>query len=487
MIRKVFHILILFVFTTNSSCAQSEYSTVDIGEEIEYRLLPPVLIEGESPDTYTLEDRMAHLRIPGISIAVINGGVLEWAGGFGVLTAGNNEPVTASTLFQAASMSKPVAATAVLYLSEEGTVDLDEDVNGYLTSWILPANRHTESVPVTLRRLLNHTAGVNVHGFPGYPASQEKLPELREILEGSGSVNTGPIRVQSMPGSQWRYSGGGYTIIQQVIEDVTNKSFSDVMHELVLEPLEMTNSTYTQPLPKVMEREAASGHTNGDSPVTGGWHQYPEQAAAGLWTTPTDVARWIIDKQQTLQNSNGEILSAETVKEMFTPNMGGWGLGPDIAGRGSSLNFSHSGSNEGFSCFMTGFAETGQGIIIMTNSDNGSRLVMEILRTAAYHFDWPDYKPASRSVAEVDTQVLQNYTGLFQLATGMPLEISISGKGLEIKIPGQQKLIFLPSSETTFFDTTSEIEISFSSSDEDKAEELKLIFGSREIIGNRVE
>ncbi len=487
MIRKILHILFLSILAFNSTCAQSEYPVVDISDEIEHRLLPAVLIDGERPQSQPIKDRMDHFKVPGVSIAVINENKIVWTGGFGKLRAGSDIPITNSTLFQAASMSKPLTATAVLYLTEKGSIELDEDINEYLHSWKLPENSHTETQPVTLRHLLNHTAGINVHGFPGYPASQEELPELREILEGTGSVNTNPIRANSIPGNQWSYSGGGYTIIQQIIEDVTDNSFSELMKQVVLEPLEMTNSTFSQPLPKLMENQAAIGHINGDRPVSGGWYHYPEQAAAGLWTTPGDISQWIIDKQQTLLNGTGKILSVELVNEMLTPDKGGWGLGPELAGQDDSINFKHSGANKGFRCYMVAFAKTGQGIVVMTNSDNGTRLAMEILRTVAFHYNWPDYKPVKRTIAEIQPEILENYTGLYQLETGMLIEINVSGKGLVIKFPGEQGLTFLPSSESSFFDTTSEIELKFNINDTEKSEQLLLSFGVHEITGNLIE
>jgi hypothetical protein len=257
--------------------------------------------------------------------------------------------------------------------------------------------------------------------------------------------------------------------------------------QVVLEPLEMTNSTFVQPLPKEKESEAAFGHIYGDRPVAGGWHHYPEQAAAGLWTTPGDLSNWIMDKQQTILNGTGKILSVELVNEMFTPNKGGWGLGPDLAGQEETVNFKHSGANEGFRCYMVAFAKTGQGIVVMTNSDNGTRLAMEIIRTVAYHFNWPDYKPVKRNLAEIRPETLENYTGLYELETGIRIEINVSGNGLLLKFPGEQRLTFLPSSEDSFFDTSSEIELRFKSNGSDKSEQLLLIFGAHEITGNLIE
>ena len=221
-------------------------------------------------------------KIPGASIAVIEGFQIEWADGYGVRRAGGDEAVDTETLFQAASISKPVAALAALRLVEAGKLNLDEDVNRRLVAWKLPDNKFTETQKVTVRHLLSHTGGVTVHGFPGYP-SDTTAASLLEVLDGKPPANTAEIRVDTIPGTKWRYAGGGYCIMQQMVVDVTGQSFPMSMQELVLEPLEMTRSTYQQPLPKSLEENAAIAHRIDGTTIPSRWHVYPEMAAAGLW------------------------------------------------------------------------------------------------------------------------------------------------------------------------------------------------------------
>src|SRR5690606_17154585 len=158
-------------------------------------------------------------------------------------------------------------------------------VNDQLTSWRLPANEHTAAQPVTLRHLLTHSAGTTVHGFRGY-ARGEEVPTLVQLLDGVKPANSAPVRVDIPVGSRWRYSGGGISIAQLVVEDETQKPFAQAARELVLQPFGMGNSTYVQPLPAALRDKAATGHRASGEPVAGNWHTYPEQAAAGLWTTP---------------------------------------------------------------------------------------------------------------------------------------------------------------------------------------------------------
>jgi CubicO group peptidase (beta-lactamase class C family) len=302
-------------------------------------LIGGVVIKGDDHATHTLADRMKELNIPGVSIAVIHLGKIEWARGFGVCSLGG-APVTAETMFQAGSISKPLAAMAALHLVQQGKLSLDTDVNTYLTSWRLPSDPITGGKPITLRELLTHTAGITVHGFPGY-ASTEPVPSLVQVLNGQKPANTAPIRSEAAPGVTWKYSGGGYTIMQQVLIDVTHEPFAKLLHDSVLAPIGMKHSTYEQPLPQALQSLAATPFRGDGKPVDGGAHTYPEQAAAGLWTTPTDLARYAIEVEQSLQGAANHVLSADMTAGMLKPGIGHWGLGLEIGGadaKGSGIS-----------------------------------------------------------------------------------------------------------------------------------------------------
>ena len=268
---------------------QAQHGVAERMRRVEQGLLTPVVLKGTAPGM-SLPDRMANYRVPGISIAIINDGRIEWAKGYGVTEAGGSTPVDTSTLFQAASISKPVAAMAALRLVEQGKLSLDADVNASLRTWRLPGNDFTRTEKVTLRRLLSHNAGTTVHGFRGY-AQGEAVPSVVQILNGERPANSAAVRVDTLPGALWRYSGGGTTIVQLLMHDVTGKAFPTLMRESVLGPVQMVHSGYEQPLPAARGPFAAIGHSSSGAAIAGKWHTYPELFAAGLWTTRTRCPR----------------------------------------------------------------------------------------------------------------------------------------------------------------------------------------------------
>lgn len=331
---------------------------------------------------------MERNKVPGVSIAVIDNYQVLWADGFGVVTAGSQQPVTPTTLFQAASISKPVAALAALRTAEMGKLALDEDVNPRLVSWHIPASQMMVGRPVTLRKLLSHTAGLNVHGFGGY-AVGEAVPTLVQVLSGSPPANSAPVKLLMKPGYKFSYSGGGYTVVQQLLIDITGAAFPDYMRRQVLEPLGMDHSTYEQPLPDKLAPQAATAHLIDGTPIKGRWHIYPEMAAAGLWTTPGDLAKVVIEIAGTANGRTGNLLSASMISEMLKPVAGPYGLGLAVRGEGRSFTFSHGGSNEGYRCLMVGMPATGQGVVIMTNGDGGSKLLQAVLPVVHDAYGWP--------------------------------------------------------------------------------------------------
>ena len=343
----------------------------------------------------SLLDYIAKQRIPGVSIAIINDYQIEWAEGYGVREMGQPDAVNTGTLFQACSISKAVTAVAALRLVEQGQLDLDSDINTFLTSWKVPSQKKGVGQPaVTLRQLLSHTAGMSVAWYPGYHREQD-IPTLYEVLESSYVSNTPEVRVTATPGESFRYSGGGYCVVQQALMDVTRKPFPELMRELVFEPVEMQQSTYEQPLPSEKWQRAATAHRPGGKPVPGKWHIYPEMAAAGLWTTPTDLARLALDLQRAEAGMPSYLLSHQMVKELLTPQTsagerGKIGLGVFIHGAGKNARFGHSGDNAGFNCQWLSLVHKGQGCVIMTNSDEGWLITDKLPRIIAQVYGWPD-------------------------------------------------------------------------------------------------
>ncbi len=381
MIPVVLFLLAGCLPPTNELPSPLDLAAPDAAERIA-RIEASIVPDGG--EAVTLVDRMRQLDIPAVSVAVFEKGSISWAKAWGMADREEVRPAATNTLFQAASISKPVAAAAMLSLVEDGLLDLDADVNAYLTRWKVPENEFTATEKVTLRRIVNHTAGTTVWGFPGY-ARTEVLPPTIGVLDGEG--NTDSVRVYKKPGESWQYSGGGYTVLQLVLEDVTGRPFPDLVRERVLEPSDMSSSGYLQPLPPARWADAATGYREDGRPVEGQWHVYPEMAAAGLWTTPSDLARFAMAVQNDLQGA-GTVLDSATVREMLTPGMENHGLGPMISADG--LQFRHGGANEGFRCALIAFIDGRGGVAIMTNSDAGGTVLGEVRDAVAKEYGWPN-------------------------------------------------------------------------------------------------
>ena len=327
---------------------------------------------------------------PGAAVAVINDFELDYVEVHGVMSRATREPVTEETLFQAASLSKGVSAVGVLSLAEDGLVSLDREINDYLTSWELPDNPLQQSEKVTLRRLLSHTAGTTVSGFRGYRIP-EPVPTLIQVLDGVPPANSEPIVVDLVPGSRFRYSGGGYLVMQQAVMDVTGQAFEEFIDERVLRPAGMTRSTYVMPLPASRRAYAASGYYADGTPVPGGRHIYPETAAASLWTTPADVARFLIDLQLSLRGDPDRILTRESAELAIAEVKRDYGLGFDLWTQRGQAYFGHYGANDGFRGRMIAHRFAGYGVVILTNSDNGHEFADAVARVIGKREGWPGY------------------------------------------------------------------------------------------------
>lgn len=439
---------------------------------MEQSVAPLVLIHGEHRAPVSLTERMSQLNVSAVSIAVVRDRKLDWARAYGFADKERKLAATPDTLFQAGSISKPITALAALKRVEGGRLDLDRNVNDYLKSWKLPDNEFTAVHKVTVRNILNHTAGLTVWGFPGYSRAA-KIPSTVEVLDGLG--NTPAIRVWKQPDLSWRYSGGGYTILQLLLSDQNGLPFPVLMRESVLIPLGMNHSTYEQPLPEALRPMAASGYDRNGKKVEGDWHVYPEMAAAGLWTTPRELAKYVI----AVQNANlgrTHFLSPQLVHAMLTPGMNNHGLGPVITADG--LRFGHGGADDGFQAEVTGFLDGRAGVVVMANSDNGGRLAQELILTLGKLYGWPGIKPVDRSIADVPVAALERLVGRYALSSGEDqgkteeLNISREDAALVVTYKGEREMTLLPESDVKFFSRDSGREVVFSV--EDKTTTLDL-------------
>ena len=341
---------------------------------------------GKKPHSIT--EQLKRYQVPGVSVAVIYDGKIDWAKGYGVREVGQRDPITTDTPFQAASISKPFSALAALRLVRDGKLALDGNVNDVLTEWQIPKS---DLGTVTLGQLLSHRGGLTVHGFPGY-AIDKTLPSVVQILNGEFPANSPAVFIAKTPGAQFQYSGGGYTVLQLLLIEKVGKPFPDLMRDLVLDPLGMTHSTYVQPLPADQHQRAATAH-NKDVPVSGKWHVYPELAAAAMWTTPTDLATAAIALQNVKAGKADVVLNKAGIQAMWTKPApdSPCGLGFFISGKEGALRFEHGGGNEGFTSFLVAYQDLGLGAAIMTNSSNGPRIYNELLDAIARAYEWPGF------------------------------------------------------------------------------------------------
>ena len=411
--------------------------------------------------------QMAQRHVRGLSLAVIKDGRIAVARAYGVVDDVSKAPVTTATLFQAGSISKPVSALGALHLVEAGTLSLDGDVNAKLTTWKVPENPFTAAEKVTLRRLLSHSAGMTVHGFPGYDAA-ERMPTLVQVLDGTSPANTPPIRVDTTPGAIWRYSGGGFTVMQQMMIDVTGEPFPKYMQKTVLGPIGMTSSSFEQPQPNARAALTAGGYYADGTPVRGRWHVYPEMAAAGLWTTPTDLAKFAIEVQETLAGHGHGVMSPAMARQYVTEQKGGSGLGIGVRGAGRSLRFSHGGRDEGFDANLIAGAETGDGLAVMINANDNSRLMARIQDYIERAWGFPDATPAAgapsaTTPAPIDRRLTAKYAGYYEAAENnmTALVANANGSGMQVLVDGLPDETLLAMDSVSFGSTERAFRVAF--------------------------
>ena len=417
-----------------------------LAERVENGLRPPVLLEGDR--LWTIAERLKEHGVPGVSVAVIRDFRIDWAKGYGLAEVEGARPVGDTTLFEAGSISKPVAAAGALVLVSRKRLDLHAEINSSLKSWKVPSNDLTRKSPVTLERLLSHTAGMTVHGFPGYERGAP-LPTIVQVLDGAPPANTEPIRVDLEPGTEYRYSGGGYTIAQLAMTDVTGETFPALMARSVLTPLGMTRSTYQQPLPDDRLPEAAVGYRSNGKPIPGLRNTYPEMAAAGLWTTASDLARFAIGMQKMLRGDAGP-LSPAAARDMITPRKERYGLGLVVEEKGGGRYFTHGGADEGFQALLYAHATKGYGAVLMTNSDAGFQVMPEILRSIAAAYGWDGYDAPPVRRAALSPESLARFAGRYRIGPDSVLTVTPSGGDLAAKVTLAGDFTLIPISADAF-------------------------------------
>lgn len=450
--KKRTWILILFFLILQLSISAQETKYVATVEkkiaEFENNLSLWVNIEN-AKNKYTLQERMAFYHVNGVSIAFIKDYKIQWARGFGLADSAEQRKVTPATLFQAAYISKSLNSIGVIKLVQEGKLNLSADINDYLKSWIFPYDSISKGKKISVAHLLSHTAGLTISGFPGYEVGVT-LPTQRQILDGNKPANTRAVRSAFEPGLRYQYSGGGIMISQTIVEDITGQTYEAYMLENVMKPLGMNSSTFAETPEEGEALLRATAYWKNGKALKGKYHIYPEQAAAGLWTNPTDLAKYIIETQLTFQGKSNKVLTQEMTTLRLSPFVDSMAaLGVMISKKGTQTYFGHSGSNTGFKSEFIGSLNEGNGVVVMINSDN-SAIIPEIINSIATVYNWNNfYIPKIKKIVTVDSKILEKYLGDYTF-NKQPITILREGEKLFVK-QGEQIMNLNLTSETEFF------------------------------------
>ena len=446
--------------------------------------------------TLTIAELMTRLNVPGVSIAVIRDHRIHWAKGYGIADVATGALVDTGTMFQAASMSKPVAAMAVLRAVQDGLFTLDTDINTILTSWKLDGGEFTKDRPVTPRTLTSHTSGLgDGFGFPGYDPS-DSVPTVVQFLQGSKLSNVGVLFMERAPMTLMEYSGGGVTLMQQALSDARKRPFADIMRDDVLRPLGMTRSTFEQPLPASFDQNAARAHSGQGKAMGPKWHVHPEQAAAGLWTTPSDLARFLIEVQRAAAGQSNRVLSRATVQEMLSPvGVGDYAVGFAIQKMGQGWYFAHGGSNWGFRATMMAHKVKGYGLVVMTNADQGGAVANELSRRIQRAYEWDSFAepaprgyrpPVERTEITVTESVLRSYVGEYQRTPQVSITITLEEGRLQAQPTGQSKATLFAEAQDKFFVRVANVQFTFTRAPSGEVSGLILHQGGRDQAGRKV-
>ena len=487
-LHKIFFAIVLAACVSCSTVGQENPAynkeTEDKIKQVENNLSEWIQVV-DSVNTYNLQQRMEYFKIRALSIAVIHDHKIEWARGYGVMDTSTRQPVTVQTLFQAGSISKSLNAMGVLKLAQDKKLDLYTDINTYLSSWKFPYDSVSKGKKITIANLLSHTAGLSLHGFPGYKRG-DTIPTLPEILDGKHPANTEPVRSQFEPGLRFQYSGGGTTISQLIVQDVTHEPYDVYMWNNVLKPLGMTMSSYTQPPSKEKEKFLATAYRADGKEVEGKYHIYPEQAAAGLWTNPTDLAKYIIETQLSLQGKSNKVLSQEMTKLRLTPYIdSSAAFGVFIEEHGGEKYFGHNGADEGFVSVYKGSFDSGDGVVVMVNSDNGA-ILGEVMNSVATVYGWKDfYKPVVKKIVSISDTLFDTYAGKYFLE-GDTFSISKKGSDYFLIVDNVQSFKINFSSDVEFFSTQIPIIFTFEKDDQGKVKDIYFKQGTQELRARRM-
>jgi len=450
------------LIAVSAGCGGTNPATAKRIRAVEKGLMRSVYLQGLATEKLNLEERMAFYRVPGVSIAVIDKKRLEWAKAYGERDNQIHQPLTTESLFQGGAFSQMIAAAVTFSLAGEGRFRLDDDVSAGLKSWVFPPEFDPRNKHLDLRSLLAHGSGLSDQLLPGY-AHDEAIPTLPQVLDGAKPAANGPLWVSPVAAApvRTRYAESGYVVLEMFLTDRTGQPFETLARERVLEPAGMKLSTFEVPLPDALRPSAASGHLREGRPVSGLWKSYPEKAAKGLWTNPSEFAGFLLDLIRSAENETGKVLPGAAARALLGRQLESFGAGFLVDGKNDDIQFLVRGKTHGFCCMFVLFPVRGQGAVIMTNSDNGFTLIDEILCALSAAYEWPAYKPVEKQVLRLDPETYKSFTGRYEVGPNYFLDVRWEDYYLVIQPTGQAATRFYAEGQTLFYSTDPYIRIQF--------------------------
>lgn len=417
-------------FSTNSSA--------DIKAQFENGIVSKTIFTNKEESLSSIEERLEDLNIPSLSLAVMNGGIIEWSAIYN--SPSNKALIDCNTRYQVASLSKPVTVMAAIRMQSNGYIDLNENIENYLKSYKLPKGKQTKGAPITIKNTLDHSSGINSGGFLGYQQGSP-IPSDIEILKGNKHSNSAPLSVVSKPGVQLAYSGTAYTLAQVALKDIFKKDFSSIMDKWILSPLGMENSSYrspdissiNQPNSKIQAISIAKGHDSDGKEIEGGWRVHPELAAAGMWSNANDMATFMLEIYKGYQGKS-TLFSQSEIKQMLENEKDGHVYGFILNHEGDDITLTHFGGNVGYRAGMTISLKTGDGLVYLLNSENGAALGNQLMMTASKLYDWSSFKQIIKTKREAKIEILKSLVGNYLWNEQLALSISYEDEHQQISL-----------------------------------------------------
>ena len=443
---------------------------------VEQGLRQPVVYENETVPTFSVPDRLSFYKVPGLSFALIDNGKVAWSSGYGKLSSSSDKPVTRNTLFQAASLAKPVTAFAVMRMHDKAKIDINKPITEYLKSFQLPVEQADANKVINFENLLNHSSGLSAGGYMGY-AQGDAIPTDIQTLLGQEPANTKAVKVELAAGKQVMYSGAGYTLAEVALQDEFGRPFEQLMATWVLQPLNMQHSSFDMAYPQQTKVEVALGHDSTGAVIEGGWRVHPEQAAAGLWSTATDLASLAAELTKGYHGKS-DVISKRSARQMLAPVKPSEDLSAYFGGQpamtfvtdgeGERFLFKHNGGNSGYRSFMIMYPETGDGAVFLTNSDAGFSVGFDMIRAASAVYNWPDYKAKAYRKRKVDVSKQSRLLGDYVFENGVQVSLieSLQADGIAVLFPnGDIYPLSAVEDKHQFVHQDSGLEVSFTETD----------------------